>query len=191
MSEPVTTVWVIEDSPTQALHLQITLEAQGWTTWWAATAEDALERLNEGLPDLVLVDLNLPGISGDEFARRVRMSMRTRNLALLILTDSDSAESQRRGFESGADDYVPKSTPSDVLLLRNLDDDPAMELAYCSNTQLVLVLLDLDSGQQTPTAAVSQCESSSGLPRRPGRGRASARAAACGSPGTGSSSPCR
>ena len=118
MTEPATMIWVIEDSPTQALRLQITLEEQGWATWWAASAEAALDRLNDGLPDLALVDLHLPGISGDEFTRRVRMSMRTRSLALLILTDSNSAESQRRGFESGADDYVPKSAPNDVLLLR-------------------------------------------------------------------------
>ena len=118
MTERTPTILVIEDSPTQALRLQLMLEEQGWATWASATAEEALERLNQGLPDLAVVDLHLPGISGDEFARRVRMSVRTRNMALLILTDSDGAESQRRGFESGADDYVPKSVPADVLLLR-------------------------------------------------------------------------
>lgn len=44
------------------------------------------------------------------------------------------------------------------IAVGQFDGDPAMELAYCSNTQLILVVLDLDSGQQTPTAAVSQCE---------------------------------
>jgi signal transduction histidine kinase/chemotaxis response regulator CheB/HPt (histidine-containing phosphotransfer) domain-containing protein len=118
MTEHAVTILVVEDSPTQALRLQITLEQQGWTTLWSASAEEALERLNDELPDLVLVDLHLPGISGDEFTRRVRMNMRTRSLPMLMLTDSDSVESQRRGFESGADDYVPKSSASDVLLLR-------------------------------------------------------------------------
>ncbi|WP_051328705.1 response regulator [Geminicoccus roseus] len=118
MSETAITILVVEDSPTQALRLQITLEQQGWATAWSASAEEALERLNDELPDLMVVDLHLPGISGDELTRRVRMNMRTRNLPVLMLTDSESVEAQRRGFESGADDYVPKSSPSDVLLLR-------------------------------------------------------------------------
>lgn len=118
MNEPAPTILIIEDSPTQALRLQIILEERGWVTVVTASAEDALQRLNDRLPDLILVDLHLPGISGDEFARRVRMNMRTRDLAILMLTDSDSVDSQRRGFESGADAYVPKSAPSDVLMLR-------------------------------------------------------------------------
>ena len=112
------TLLIIEDSPTQALQLQFTLESKGWATLWSPSAEDALDRLNDTLPDLVLVDLHLPGLSGDEFARRVRMNMRTRNLLLLMLTDADTADAQRRGFESGADAYVPKSAPVDVLIAR-------------------------------------------------------------------------
>ncbi len=115
---PRPTLLIIEDSPTQALQLQFTLENRGWATLWSPSAEDALERLNDTLPDLILVDLHLPGLSGDEFARRVRMNMRTRNLLLLMLTDADTAEAQRRGFESGADAYVPKSAPVDVLMAR-------------------------------------------------------------------------
>ncbi|WP_159714091.1 response regulator [Geminicoccus flavidas] len=127
MTEPAPKILIVEDSPTQALRLQLTLEQQGWATISSASAEDALAKLNGELPALALVDLHLPGISGDEFTRRVRMNMRTRSLPTLMLTDSDSLESQRRAFESGADDYVPKSAASDVLLLRirNLLRSPA------------------------------------------------------------------
>ena len=127
MTEPAPKILIVEDSPTQALRLQLTLEQQGWATMSSASAEDALAKLNGELPALALVDLHLPGISGDEFTRRVRMNMRTRSLPMLMLTDSDSLESQRRAFESGSDDYVPKSAASDVLLLRirNLLRSPA------------------------------------------------------------------
>jgi len=118
MTEPAPKILIVEDSPTQALRLQLTLEQQGWATMTSASAEDALARLNGEVPALAVVDLHLPGISGDEFTRRVRMNMRTRSLPTLMLTDSDSPESQRRAFESGADDYVPKSAAGDVLLLR-------------------------------------------------------------------------
>ena len=109
---------VIEDSPTQALQLQFMLDGQGWTTSMCADAESALEQLGGVLPDLVLVDFHLPRMNGDEFVRRVRMNVRTRELRMLMLTDSDTTETERKGFESGADAYVPKSADPDILLSR-------------------------------------------------------------------------
>ena len=111
-------VMVIEDSPTQALQLQLLLDGQGWTTSMCGDAETALERLGEALPDLVLVDFHLPRMNGDEFVRRVRMNLRTRELRVLMLTDSDTTETERKGFESGADAYVAKSTDPEILLTR-------------------------------------------------------------------------
>jgi two-component system NtrC family sensor kinase len=113
-------IMVIEDSPTQALQLQFMLDGQGWTTSMCADAESALEQLGGVLPDLVLVDFHLPRMNGDEFVRRVRMNVRTRELRLLMLTDSDTTETERKGFESGADAYVPKSADPDILLSRAL-----------------------------------------------------------------------
>ena len=111
-------IMVIEDSPTQALQLQFMLDGQGWTTSMCADAESALEQLGGVLPDLVLVDFHLPRMNGDEFVRRVRMNVRTRELRMLMLTDSDTTETERKGFESGADAYVPKSADPDILLSR-------------------------------------------------------------------------
>ena len=111
-------IMVIEDSPTQALKLQFMLDGQGWTTSMCGDAESALEQLGGVLPDLVLVDFHLPRMNGDEFVRQVRMNVRTRELRVLMLTDSDTAETERKGFESGADAYVPKSADPEILLTR-------------------------------------------------------------------------
>lgn len=111
-------IMVIEDSPTQALKLQFMLDGQGWTTSMCVDAESALEQLGGPLPDLVLVDFHLPRMNGDEFVRQVRMNVRTRELRVLMLTDSDTAETERKGFESGADAYVPKSADPEILLTR-------------------------------------------------------------------------
>ena len=111
-------IMVIEDSPTQALKLQFMLDSQGWTASMCGDAESALEQLGGILPDLVLVDFHLPRMNGDEFVRQIRMNVRTRELRVLMLTDSDTAETERKGFESGADAYVPKSADSDILLTR-------------------------------------------------------------------------
>ena len=111
-------IMVIEDSPTQALQLQFMLDSQGWTSSMCGDAESALERLGGVLPDLVLVDFHLPRMNGDEFVRQVRMNLRTRELRVLMLTDSDTAETECKGFESGADAYVAKSTDPEILLTR-------------------------------------------------------------------------
>ena len=81
-------------------------------------AESALEQLDGPLPDLLLVDFHLPRMNGDEFVRRVRLNLRTRELRILMLTDSDTSETERRGFDSGADAYLPKSVDTEILLSR-------------------------------------------------------------------------
>ncbi|MDE1146523.1 MAG: response regulator [Azospirillaceae bacterium] len=111
-------ILVIEDSPTQALQLQMRLERQGWGVTVCGDAESALDQLGGDLPDLVMVDFHLPRMNGDEFVRRVRMDMRTRGLPVLMLTDSHAADRERQGYDSGADAYVPKSADTDILLSR-------------------------------------------------------------------------
>lgn len=107
---------LVEDSETQALELRLLLEANGFAVERCATAEAALERLNEGLPDLVVADYHLPGMNGDEFTRQMRLSLRTRALPVLMLTGAQDGE--RQGLESGADAYIAKSTDRDLLVLR-------------------------------------------------------------------------
>ncbi|GJD32021.1 Sensor histidine kinase RcsC [Methylobacterium adhaesivum] len=107
---------LVEDSETQALELRLLLEAQGFAVERCATAEAALDHLNTRLPDLVVADHHLPGMNGDEFARQLRLSLRTRALPLLMLTGARDGE--RQGLESGADAYVAKSADRDILVLR-------------------------------------------------------------------------
>ncbi|TXN20878.1 response regulator [Methylobacterium sp. WL9] len=107
---------LVEDSETQALELRLLLEAQGFAVERCATAEAALDRLNEGLPDLVVADYHLPGMNGDEFTRQMRLSLRTRALPVLMLTGAQDGE--RQGLESGADAYIAKSADRDLLVLR-------------------------------------------------------------------------
>ncbi len=71
---------VVEDSETQAFKLRLLLEEQGWQVSVAGAAEAALAALGDPLPDLILVDYNLPGMRGDEFCRRIRMNLNTRGI---------------------------------------------------------------------------------------------------------------
>lgn len=109
-------ILLVEDSETQALELRLLLEAQGFAVERCATAEAALDHLNDCLPDLVVADFHLPGMNGDEFTRQMRLSLRTRALPVLMLTGAQGGE--RQGLESGADAYIAKSADRDLLVLR-------------------------------------------------------------------------
>src|SRR5271166_105336 len=101
-------ILVVEDSETQALKLRLLLEEQGWRVSIASAAEAAMAALGDPLPDLMLVDYNLPGMDGDEFCRRVRMNLHTRGIPILMMTSSAPATAETRSLESGADDYISK-----------------------------------------------------------------------------------
>ncbi|MEX2286069.1 MAG: response regulator [Planctomycetaceae bacterium] len=109
---------VVEDSETQALRLRHILEGEGWEVVCVANGEQALEELSRRTPDLIMVDYYLPGVRGDEFCRRIRMNVNTRGLLVMMLTSDETHDAELHGLESGADDFVPKSADTDILLLR-------------------------------------------------------------------------
>lgn len=115
---PVTRIMIVEDSPTQAHHLQTLLEAEGWQTSLAATAEAALTALHASAHDLVIVDYHLPGMQGDDLCRRLRMDLNTRGIPILMLTAGEAEGAERHGLNAGADDYVSKCESSEILVLR-------------------------------------------------------------------------
>lgn len=111
-------VMLVEDSRTQAIKLTDDFERQGWQVDWAPTVNLAMEKLNQTSPDLIVLDYYLPGIRGDELCRRIRMNIDTRNIPIVMLTMDDTHDAEVHGLESGADDFIPKSVDSDILLAR-------------------------------------------------------------------------
>jgi two-component system NtrC family sensor kinase len=110
-------ILLVEDSPTQAVRMAWLLERRGWQVATAASAEEALTRLNADRPDLLLVDQHLPGMQGVELCRRVRGSAATARLPLLILTVDDAAI-VRAEAGAAADDCLGKGVEDELLLLR-------------------------------------------------------------------------
>src|SRR5580700_8367420 len=107
-------IMVIEDSETQAFRLRCLLEEQEWEVSVAGAA--ALAAIGDPLPDLILVDYNLPGMRGDEFCRRVRMNLNTRGIPILIMTASAPDTAEIQSLDSGADGYVSKSNSLEIIL---------------------------------------------------------------------------
>jgi len=115
---PAAHILLVEDSETQALQLRHMLETNGFSVDWKPTAEAALERLNERLPDLVIADYHLPGMNGDELTRQMRLNVRTRATPVIMLTQARERTVERQGLESGADAYISKSAEQDLIILR-------------------------------------------------------------------------
>lgn len=117
MSQDIT-ILVVEDEAAIREMLDFTLERAGFKVIQAGDAREAGERLNEQIPDLVLLDWMLPGISGVEFAKRLRRDEPTRNLPVIMLTARGEEESKLRGYEVGIDDYVTKPFSTQELVAR-------------------------------------------------------------------------
>lgn len=96
-----------DDAPLAETTLQY-LDQFGFQVSHAADGESGLEALKELQPDLLLLDLMLPGIDGLEICRRVRMEPSTQKLPILMLTARGDEADRVAGLELGADDYLPK-----------------------------------------------------------------------------------
>jgi two-component system phosphate regulon response regulator PhoB len=102
------TVLVVEDEPAILELLRINLLDAGYEVQGAADAEDAKRRLNETLPDLVLLDWMLPGQSGLALAKELRATKRTRELPIIMVTAKSDEADKVTGLEAWVDDYVTK-----------------------------------------------------------------------------------
>jgi len=114
----VARILLVEDSPTQALKVQIELEEAGYEVAVAGDATAALDALNHGLPDLILLDFFLPGMRGDELCRRIKGNIATRGVPVLMLTAQEGDGNELIGLDSGADGFLTKGSDPDILLLR-------------------------------------------------------------------------
>ena len=101
-------VLIVEDEPAQREVIAYNLEAEGFAVSRAETGDDAMLLIEEDAPDLVLLDWMLPGVSGIEICRRLKMHSDTRNLPVIMLSARSEEVDRVRGLETGADDYVVK-----------------------------------------------------------------------------------
>ncbi len=102
------TILVVDDEPAILELICYNLELAGHQTLRAENAEQALEMVRAALPDLVVLDWMLPGMSGIEFARRLRADKRTQDIPIIMLTARAEERDKIAGLEIGADDYLTK-----------------------------------------------------------------------------------
>jgi two-component system phosphate regulon response regulator PhoB len=101
-------ILVVEDEEALATLLHYNLDKEGYRVDICADGEEALIRIDEKLPDLVVLDWMLPTVSGIEVCRRLRQRPATRNLPIIMLTARGEESDRVRGLDTGADDYIVK-----------------------------------------------------------------------------------
>ena len=98
-------ILTIEDDQRIRTAVRFALEDEGWSVLEAETGEHALEYFKSTVPDVVLVDIGLPGVDGFEVCRALR---RTSDVPIIMVTARDDTHDVVAGLEAGADDYVTK-----------------------------------------------------------------------------------
>ena len=111
-------ILVVEDEDAIRGMLMMVLEQAGFMPIAAADAEEAQKIMEDKLPDLILLDWMLPGISGVEWARRLKKEPIYRDIAIIVLTARGEEEDKVRGLEIGADDYMTKPFSPRELVAR-------------------------------------------------------------------------
>lgn len=111
-------VLMVEDSPTQAMMLKTILERSGHQVRQARSAEQALELLDEALPDMVITAIVVPGMSGYELCRTIKSQLSTREVPVILLTSLADPHDMVRGLLCGADNFIIKPYEESFLLAR-------------------------------------------------------------------------
>ncbi len=111
-------ILVVDDTPLTGRLLVDLLSARDFDVCSAASGPEALEVLEKQRPDLVLLDVVMPAMSGYEVCRKIRESEETRLLPVVMVTALDPAEERVKGIEAGADDFLSKPINTAELLAR-------------------------------------------------------------------------
>lgn len=111
-------IMVVEDEADIQELIRYNLAKEGFLVTTCDSGEDALERVIQHVPDLVLLDLMLPGIGGLDVCRAVRRAPQTQSVPIIMLTAKSEEADIVTGLELGADDYVTKPFSPRVLLAR-------------------------------------------------------------------------
>ncbi len=165
-TSPPPTILVVEDDPTLGRLLQATLEAEGYVAVVTPTGEEGIAYALREVPQLLLLDLMLPGMDGFEVVERLRAHAKTAHIPVVILSARHDTSDKVRAFASRVDDYLTKPFNSDELMARirtqlrhvresllspltglpsGLRVEHAIEQALHSTTPWSILYLDLDN----------------------------------------------
>lgn len=154
-------VLVVEDDPKTAQWLRLYLEREGLAVTTLADGREALATVDREAPDLVLLDVMLPGLGGIDVCRAIRASVPT---PVILITARTAEEDRLRGFDAGADDYITKPfSPREVVarvraVLRRARRSPSPDNAVVTVSGLTLRPTELQMEAAGHTAKLTPVE---------------------------------
>ena len=101
-------ILLVDDSKTELHHLTDMLSKRGYTVRTAENGEEALRRLSEDKPDLILMDVVMPGMNGFQATRKLNQDPRTSEIPVIIITNKDQETDKIWGMRQGAVEYLVK-----------------------------------------------------------------------------------
>ena len=145
-------ILIVEDEEAIQEMLAVALEQASFTVDTAADVRRGQDLLEENPADLLLLDWMLPGVSGVEWARRLRKDERYRDLPIILLTARGEEEDKVRGLESGADDYLTKPfSPRELVARIKAVLRRSGRGAESSRVEIGGILLDMEEHRITVT----------------------------------------
>ncbi len=111
-------ILVVEDDPDVSKMLKIYFDSQGYEVLTEMRGGDSLETCAKKIPNVVVLDINLPDMDGYEVCRELRGNLRTKHIPIIFLNQKDERSDKIKGLELGADDYITKPFDIEELKLR-------------------------------------------------------------------------
>lgn len=113
-------ILVIEDSPTQGMYLQSFLQQHGFQALCAWNGKVGMSMAHQLQPGLIVLDMQMPDMSGLEVCRRLKQANDTTNIPIIIFTSNQDPDMITQSMASGAADYIPKDVFANSVLLETL-----------------------------------------------------------------------
>jgi two-component system, cell cycle response regulator DivK len=134
---PGTPILVVDDAPVNRKLIRLLLTHEGYDVRTAERAEDALEMLSNYHPELILADIQLPGMNGLDMTRKVKQDPRTRSIRVVALTACAMKEDRENALRAGCEDYISKPIDTATLAsrLRELLARPPLKYVAPAETQ--------------------------------------------------------
>ena len=113
-------ILIVDDISINVELMQDIIESEGYEALCALSVQEALDIMNETMPQLILSDFSMPGMNGLGFCKLLKSNQRTRDIPFIFITVANSREEKEQAFYAGAVDFIPKPfEPVEVIMRVN------------------------------------------------------------------------